>query len=79
MEVSNRDFVENSDWDPCYLRRIFDTDFFECADLWQNSMEFSDQELVQHVEGMERYQPIVEDISLEDDVLCTAVEKIEEE
>ena len=34
---------------------------------------------MKHVENMERYCPIVEDISLEDDILCSEVEKIETE
>ena len=28
MELSDRDLIENSDWDPCYLHRIFYGDFF---------------------------------------------------
>ena len=79
MEVSDRYFIENSDWDPCYLRRIFDTDFFDYSELWNNKMEYSDEELVRHVSNVEKYCPIVEDISLEDEVLCTAVEHIEKE
>ena len=79
MELSDRDFVENADWDPCYLRRIFDGDFFENSDLWQGNMEFSDQELLKYVEKVEPYKPIVEDISLEDEIWCSEVEKIEEQ
>ena len=34
---------------------------------------------MQNVEKVEKYSPIVEDISLDDEVLCQAVEKIETE
>ena len=38
-----------------------------------------DKELVNAVEKLERYSPIVEDISLDDNVLYQAVEQIEQE
>ena len=79
MELSDRDLIENSDWDPCYLRHIFDGDFFENSDLWQGNMEFSDQELLKYVEKVEPCKLIVKDISLEDETLCSEVEKIEHE
>ena len=39
----------------------------------------SDMELVHNVEQVEKYCPITEDISMDDHVLYSAVEKIEEE
>ena len=38
-----------------------------------------DKELVNEVEKIERHCPTTEDISLDDKVLCSAVEKIEDE
>ena len=79
MDANDSNFIENRDWDPLYLSSIFDSDFCEISDLWVDSMDVTDQDLVKHVENVERYSPIVEDISLDDDILCTAVEKIEEQ
>ena len=79
MEVLEEDLVNNCDWDPLYLWNIFESDFNDCSELWGNSMEVNDTELVKNVEKMECYVPIVEDISLEDEVLSEAVQKIEDE
>ena len=69
-----QDFLVNRDWDPVYLSSIFDIDFEDYSDLWDNSMdEF------QMVEALDRYCPVVEDISIEDNVLYSAVEQIESE
>ena len=77
MDVSDRSLVCNRDWDPAYLSEIFVTDFEEFPDLWDSNI--TDMDLVSHVEKVERYCPIVEDISVDDDRLCQAVEAIEKE
>ena len=78
MEVSDRLMCANCDWDPSYLRQLFEEDFYEFSDLWVNS-NVNDMELVQEADRMDKYIPIVEDISLDDETLCSAVEKIEHE
>ena len=80
MEVSDAYFVENRDWDPSYLSMLFSEDFNDFSELWNSNV--SDMELVSQVDNVDKvepYCPIVEDISLEDEVLCSAVERIEEE
>ena len=72
------------DWDPDYLAGIFDTSFdniVEIGDMWCQNELVSDHELINSVEnvGREVYKPIVEDISMDDDTLCHAVEQIESE
>ena len=37
----------------------------------------ADQDLIHAVETIEKYQPVIEDISLDDKTLCQAVEEIE--
>ena len=76
MDISDTILWQNQDWDPCYLSSIFDVDFNDFSDLWTNNM--SDLELVEAVKDVESYSPIVEDISLDNTELCSAVEKIEE-
>ena len=77
MDVPNITFCRNRDWDPSYLQQLLSQDFYDYDELW--SCNIGDMELVNEVEKVERYSPIVEDISLKDDILCLAVEKIEEE
>ena len=77
MELSDDFLMSNLDWDPVYLERMFNEDFNSCRELWKSNL--SDTELVDKVEEIERYCPITEDISIEDEVLCSAVEKIEDE
>ena len=77
MEFSDDIFSTNRDWDPSYLRQLFNDSFDNLSSLWINGVE--DSVLIDEMEKYESYQPIVEDISLEDEVLCTAVQKIEEE
>ena len=74
MELSDRLLMSNLDWDPGYLKEIFDSDFNDCTDLW-----FSDITDMDIVKEVDKYSPIVEDISLDDDMFCRAVEKIESE
>ena len=77
MEVSDELIVSNRDWDPCYLREILSVDFFEFDDHWD--LDIKDGQLVVAMEQVEKYTPITEDISLDDEVLCNVVEKIEYE
>ena len=77
MEMTDRVFISNRDWDPAYLSEIFTQDFYEFRDLWQTSVP--DMELVRAVETVDKYSPVVEDISLDDSTLCKAVEEIEEQ
>ena len=65
MDVPDSALFCNRDWDPLYLRGIFDTEFNE---LWCS--DINDMDLLSHVEQVERYCPIVEDISLDDETLC---------
>ena len=65
------------DTDPCYLKELVSQDFYDFRELWQNSV--TDMELITAAETVDRYCPIVEDISLDDSTLCKAVEEIEEQ
>ena len=58
------------------MRSLFDTDFYDFSTLWNSSVE--DNDLIKAVDEVEKYSPILEDISLDDSELCTAVEKIED-
>ena len=77
MDLPECALVCNRDWDPCYLKDIFYVSFDDCSDLWSDS--FTDMDLLEHVECVEQYCPVVEDISLDDSTLCEAVEQIENE
>ena len=77
MELCNRIFTTNTDWDPTYLKYIFTQDFYEFHELWGNSV--GDSELVKVAEAPERYNPIIEDILSDDEMLYDAVAHIEEE
>ena len=79
MDLVDRIFTTNRDWDPAYLRYIFSQDFYEFHDLWASNM--CDKELIKVVEKTEskRYTPIVEDILVNDDTLYAAVDQIEKE
>ena len=77
MELPDSCFWLNHDWDPSYLSDIFNQDFYCFHKLWNSNI--SDCELVKEVQNMEKYVPIVEDISIDNNTLCSAVEQIEEE
>ena len=79
MEVSDHLLVSNRDWDPSYLQLLFQEDFYDHSELWKSNVQ--DKELVTETARVERerYCPITEDISLDDEILYTGVEKIEEE
>ena len=51
----------NRDWDPSYLSEIFSQDFYEFGELWKSNLD--DLALVDEVQKLEKYCPIVEDIS----------------
>ena len=78
MDVSDELLWSNKDWDPSYLTDIVTQDFYDFSELW-NCGNVPDQVLIKEADKVDRYCPIVEDISLDDDTLCTAVEKIEKE
>ena len=77
---SDGELLNNLDWDPVYLAHLFSEDFFDMSSLWSNEL-VSDCEMMNiNIESKEnRYQPVVEDISLDDEVLCDAVTHIEAE
>ena len=77
MEVSDSVFNENLDWDQNYLKILFDEEFYDFTDHWKSNV--MDSDLVKETEVAECYCPVVEDISLDDNVLYNAVEHIEEE
>ena len=56
---------------------IFTQDFEEYPNMWESNV--SDTQLVNHVEKLEKYSPVVEDISMDDETLCSAVKQIEYE
>ena len=78
MDVLDYYLCHSNDWNPNYLSQILSEDFYDFSELW-NSSTIKDMELVQEVEKLERYCPIVEDISIDDEVLCLTVQKIEDE
>ena len=77
MELCDNDLWTNRDWDPSYLQQLFSDEFYDYSDMWKSNV--SDGELVKECERVDKYCPIIEDISLYDDTLCSAVEKIESE
>ena len=79
MEVSDKLLLVNRDWDPSYLSSIVGQDFFEFSELWNVNNCVKDCDLVEYARNMDHYCPEVEDISLDGEILCNAVEKIEEE
>ena len=69
----------NQDWDPTYLRYIFSQDFYEFRELWSSNVADKDIVALMEKSKNERYEPIVEDISLDDSTLYNAVTQIEKE
>ena len=76
--MEDEDLLVNLDWDPLYLRSIFDINFNDMSDLW-NCDSISDSDLLQMFSTSEIYSPITEDITIEDHVLLKAVSQIESE
>ena len=77
MDISDSLLSSNRDWDPSYLNEIFQEDFYEFSELWSSNV--MDSELVQECNKIDIYCPVTEDISLDDQTLCSAVEHIEKE
>ena len=77
MEVSDELLFQNRDWDPCYLRDVMSTDFYDFNELWGSNVH--NLELIKETNRVENYCPLVEDITLDDYELSVAVDKIEEE
>ena len=77
MDLPDVSFSRNWDWDPAYLSELLDEDFYDFSELWSSNI--GDMELVKETERVEKYCPVVEDISIDDELLCSAVEKIESE
>ena len=77
METRDVHLLCNRDWDPEYLACIFEVEFNDYSEMWCSDID--DSELICAIERVEKYSPIVEDISMDDIELCSAVEKIEEE
>ena len=73
MEISDCDILENLDWDPVYLSQLFSEDFFDMSSLWNDENFVPDGDLIK----CDSYKPIVEDISMDDQELRSAVELIE--
>ena len=67
----DKSFSSSFDCDPS----IFDIEFHDISELWDNSM--GDLELLDAVNYVEKYSPIVEDISIEDETLFSDVEQID--
>ena len=76
MELSDRIFVTNFDWDPIHLKQMVSADFYEFREFSQSNI--ADKELVKEAEKTEWYCPLVEDISI-DNVLYKVVQEIENE
>ena len=76
------DLFLNLDWDPVYLAYLFRQEFDDIDYLWKFEI-VSGFELLKMSEisdcVQEKYSPCVEDISLDDDFLCDAVDRIESE
>ena len=79
MDVPDVCFVTNRDWDPSSLCDIMAYDWYDFNDHWKSNV--TDEDLVKQVECLtiDKYSLLVEDISLDDETLCSAVEKIEHE
>ena len=71
------DLFLNLDWDPVYLAYLFREEFDDIDYLWDFEI-VNDLELLKMSEisdcVTEKYSPCVEDISLDDDVLCDALD-----
>ena len=77
MELPDCALTGNHDWDPSYLAMLFDQDFYEFTELWKSNV--TDGEIVTALTDSGIYSPIVEDVSMEDEVLYKVVDQIETE
>ena len=71
------ELISNLDWDPDYLATIFDCEFEEMSALWNDSFSVSDSEILQAMDT--KYCPVIDDISISDDCLTSAIEAIKNE
>ena len=77
MECLDRALTGKRDWDPTYFSELFSQNFFDFNHLWASNM--GDKDLIDAVETIEWYTPLVQDISLADETLYQAVEEIDYE
>ena len=56
---------------------ISDQDFYDFTELWYSDL--NDTDLVMEVESVERYNPLIEDISLDEELLCSALEEVQKQ
>ena len=75
MELSDEFLLVNRDWDPNYLKELMDTEFHDFTEMWHSNVE--DFELVNETEKVERYCPVTEDISIDDETLSKALDDVE--
>ena len=73
--MEDYELISNLDWDPGYLSMLFESDFNDMSDLWNDSLGVSDSEILHAMDT--RYCPIIEDISIDYECLYNAVEVIE--
>ena len=85
FEGDDRIFLSNRDWDPAYLYELFKEDFFDFDNMAitgdSTTDDVTDSDLVKAAEVCEKqiYCPEVEDISMDDEDLYSAVDQIEKE
>ena len=72
--MDDESLLDNRDWDPEYLQKLFSQDFNNMSHLWYGGNYVTDKEISKVAD---RYCPIVEDISMDDEELRYQVEKIE--
>ena len=75
--MEDSELIGNLDWDPAYLALIFDSDFEDMSELWNDSLSVSDSKILHAMDT--KYCPIIEDITIDDDCLVSAIEAIENE
>ena len=79
MDVPDSCFVTNRDWDPGYLSEIMLCDWYEFDDHWKSNV--TDQDIVDGMKylSVDKYSPVIEDISLDDETLSKEVDRVEYE
>ena len=77
MELLDRVFVTNHDWYPHYLRELVTEDFYKFKEHWQSGLPLDMELLTVETCPDAQYCPVTEDISVDDNTLCQAVEAIE--
>ena len=79
MELSDKVLCDNHDYNPGYLALLFSEVLMISVKCGIRMFLMVNVFSVKEVNKVEAYKPIVEDISLDDDILCQAVEQIESE